>query len=72
VKLVRLRKPKAACSPSYVDYRPKTNAAILWDMMGHTKGKLCKGGIEKGKETQNLNEVMCSLYKNECRHFKLA
>jgi hypothetical protein len=23
-----------------VDYRPKTNAAILWDT-GHTKGKLC-------------------------------
>jgi hypothetical protein len=25
---VRLRRPKAACSPSYADYRPKTNAAI--------------------------------------------
>jgi hypothetical protein len=29
VKLVRLRTPKTACSPSYADYRPKTNAAIL-------------------------------------------
>jgi hypothetical protein len=25
--------------------------------MGHTKGRLCKGGIGKGKETKNLNEV---------------
>jgi hypothetical protein len=30
VKLARLRRPKAACSPSNADYRPKTNAAILW------------------------------------------
>jgi hypothetical protein len=32
---VRLRRPKIACSPSYADYRPKTNAVILLDM-GHT------------------------------------
>jgi hypothetical protein len=25
----RLRRPKAACSLSYVEYRPKTNTAIL-------------------------------------------
>jgi hypothetical protein len=25
------QKVKAACSPSYADCRPKTNAAILWD-----------------------------------------
>jgi hypothetical protein len=25
--------------------------------MGHTKGKLDKGGIGQGKETKNLNEV---------------
>jgi hypothetical protein len=31
VKLARLRRPKATCSLSYADYRPKTNAAILWD-----------------------------------------
>jgi hypothetical protein len=36
VKSVRFRRPKATCSPSYVDYRPTTHAAILWDM-GHTK-----------------------------------
>jgi hypothetical protein len=34
-KLARLRTPKAACSPSYVDYRCKTTALILMDM-GHT------------------------------------
>jgi hypothetical protein len=35
VKLARLRKPKITYSPSYTDYRPKTNAVILLDM-GHT------------------------------------
>jgi hypothetical protein len=34
MKLARLRKPKIMCSPSYVDFRPKTNAVILLDM-GH-------------------------------------
>jgi hypothetical protein len=34
-KLVRLRRPKISCSPSYVDYKPKTNVVILVDM-GHT------------------------------------
>jgi hypothetical protein len=32
VKLTRLRKAKVSCSPSYADYRPKTNAVILLDM----------------------------------------
>jgi hypothetical protein len=35
VKLARLRRPKLACSPTYADYRPQTNAVILLDM-GHT------------------------------------
>jgi hypothetical protein len=35
LKLARLRRPKIACSPSYTDYRHKTNAIILLDM-GHT------------------------------------
>jgi hypothetical protein len=51
---VRLRRPKAPCSPSYVDYRPKTNTAILWDK-GHSKGRVCKGGIGQGKKTKHLN-----------------
>jgi hypothetical protein len=44
------------CSPSYADYRPKTIEVTLRDM-GHTKGRLCKGGIVQGKETKNLDEV---------------
>jgi hypothetical protein len=28
-KLIRLRRPKATCFLSYVEYRPKTNTAIL-------------------------------------------
>jgi hypothetical protein len=56
VKLVRLRRPKVACSPSYADYRPKTNAALLWDT-GHTKGRLHMGGTGQGKETKSLNVV---------------
>jgi hypothetical protein len=31
----QVQRPKIACPPSYVDYRPQTNAAILLDM-GHT------------------------------------
>jgi hypothetical protein len=56
VNLVRLRRPKVSCFLSYVDYRPKRNAAIFLDM-GHTKGRSGTGGIEQGKETKNLNVV---------------
>jgi hypothetical protein len=56
VKLARLRRPKATCFPSYVDYRPKTNAVILWDMI-HAKGRSRLGGIRKGEEAKNLNVV---------------
>jgi hypothetical protein len=34
-KVSQFRRPKMACSPSYADYRPKTNAVILLDL-GHT------------------------------------
>jgi hypothetical protein len=34
-----------SCMFSYVEYKPKINAAVLWDA-GHTKGKSHKGGIE--------------------------
>jgi hypothetical protein len=56
MKLVRLRRPKITCSPSYSDCRPKTNTAILCDM-AHTKGNPCTGGIGQGKERKNLNVV---------------
>jgi hypothetical protein len=51
VKLARLRKPKIICSPSYVDFRPKTNAVILLDMGPNNMGRMHTGGIGKGKET---------------------
>jgi hypothetical protein len=35
-----------------VDYRPKTNAAVLWHM-GHTKGRLCTGEGRQGTETKS-------------------
>jgi hypothetical protein len=54
VKLVRLRRPKAPCSPSYADYRAKI--AILWDTC-HTNVRLHTGGIGQRKETKNLNVI---------------
>jgi hypothetical protein len=51
VKLVRLRRPKIACSLSYADYRPKINAVIYIGYESHTKGKLQMRGVRKGKET---------------------
>jgi hypothetical protein len=33
-EISQAQKTKIVCSPSYADYRPKTNAAILFDM-GH-------------------------------------
>jgi hypothetical protein len=57
VKLDRLRRPKAACSPSYADCRPKINIAILWDT-GHTKWRMCKGRKGQGKETKNSNVLV--------------
>jgi hypothetical protein len=46
-EVTQAQRPKIACSPSYVDYRPKTNEEILLDM-GHTEHT---EGIGKGKET---------------------
>jgi hypothetical protein len=40
MKLARLRRPIIICTPSYVDYRPKTNAVILLDK-GHTPRAEC-------------------------------
>jgi hypothetical protein len=49
-KLPRLRKPKITCSPSYADYRPKTNAVILLDMGHMLRGRRHTGGIGKGRK----------------------
>jgi hypothetical protein len=56
VKSARLRRPKVACSLSYVDYRPSTNAAILWDT-SHTKGRAVHRREEQGTETEILSVV---------------
>jgi hypothetical protein len=50
VKLARLRKPKITCSPSYADFRSKTNAVILLDMDHMLRGGHITGGIGKGKK----------------------
>jgi hypothetical protein len=63
--------PKAACSPLYVNYRLKTNAAILWDV-DHTKSRLHIGGIGQGKGTKNLKVVDVLTYRNECTNLNLA
>jgi hypothetical protein len=48
--LARLRKPKIICSPSYADYRPKTNEVILLDM-GHTlRGECIQEKLGKGRK----------------------
>jgi hypothetical protein len=47
VKLVRLRRPKTACSPSCADYRPKTHAVILSDMGGTLRGDSAQEGLER-------------------------
>jgi hypothetical protein len=44
MKLARLRRPKASCSPSYTDYRPKTNAVILLDMPHTLRGDCTQEG----------------------------
>jgi hypothetical protein len=55
VKLARLRRTKIACSPSYADFRPKTNAVILLDM-GHTLRGDCTRE-EQGKGNLKLESV---------------
>jgi hypothetical protein len=40
---LRLRRPKATCSPSYADFRPKTNAATLWDTVTLRRGHAREG-----------------------------
>jgi hypothetical protein len=49
--LSEVARPKITCSPSYADYRPKTNAVILLDM-GHTQRGECAGEQqEKGRKS---------------------
>jgi hypothetical protein len=56
MKFVRLRRPKITCSPSYADYRPKTNAVLLLDT-GHTLRGERAGEIWQRKEAKNLKVI---------------
>jgi hypothetical protein len=56
VKLVRVRRPKISCSPTYTDYTLKTNA-VLFVNMGHTLSGDCTEGIGQRKGIKNLNVV---------------
>jgi hypothetical protein len=50
-KFVRFRRPKVACSPSYVDYSPKTNAAIS---SGSHQGEAAQGKDRAREGKQKL------------------
>jgi hypothetical protein len=52
---VRPKRPKIVCSPSYADYRPKTNAVILLDM-GHT---LRKNVHRRNREREGNLKLEC-------------
>jgi hypothetical protein len=52
-EVIQVQKAITACSSSYADFRPKTNAAILWNM-GHIKGRPHMGRIGQGMETKKL------------------
>jgi hypothetical protein len=49
-KLARLRRPKISWSPSYEDYRPKTNAVILLGMGCTLRGKCTQEEHRKGRK----------------------
>jgi hypothetical protein len=53
VELARLRRPKTIRSPSYADFRPKTNAVILLDMGPMLGGNSYRRNRER-QLTQNL------------------
>jgi hypothetical protein len=50
---IRLRRPNIACFPSYADYRPKTNAVILLDMVTQYGETMHRRDRER-KGNQNL------------------
>jgi hypothetical protein len=39
VRLARIRTPKIVCSPSYADFRSRTNAAMLLDLDHTIRGE---------------------------------
>jgi hypothetical protein len=49
-KVIRLRRPKFICSPSYVDFRSKANTAMWLDLSHMTRGEHITGGIGIGRK----------------------
>jgi hypothetical protein len=58
----------ASCSLSFVEYRPNTNVAILWNT-GHTKGRSHMRGIGKIRTWIGL---MYPVFKTEYRNLNLT
>jgi hypothetical protein len=50
-----LRRPKISCSLSYEDYRPETNAVILWNR-GHTLKEVTHG---RNREREGNLKLEC-------------
>jgi hypothetical protein len=55
----QVRRPKIVCSPSYVDYRSKTNAIILLDM-GHMLRGECVQWNREREGNLKLESVCCA------------
>jgi hypothetical protein len=56
VKLARLRKPKAACFLSYVEYSPNTNPSNIVKNRSH-KGEVTKRRRRLKKEVKKVDMV---------------
>jgi hypothetical protein len=50
MKLVVLKNPKIECSPSYVGYRPKTDAVILLDVGPTLRGDHTQEELRQGRK----------------------
>jgi hypothetical protein len=54
-KVSQAQKAKSQCSCSYEDYRPKTNAVILFDMVTHQVENAHSRNRERGKNLKIEN-----------------
>jgi hypothetical protein len=59
VKLAKEEGKKITCSPSYVDYRPKTNAVILLDTVTH-QGENVHGSSREREGNLKLEYDRCA------------
>jgi hypothetical protein len=49
----RLKRPKIVCSPSYVDFRSRANAAMWLDLDHMTRGRAHTGDIGIGRNSKH-------------------